>query len=111
MVVLKECQLVVGDKDKSETASGLWDREAMGEWELIPIVVIEVEALFVLLEVLHEGGPVLYDVVMFMAINIHTILPLPISPSQPVHPMMSCALRNGGLVDAHKPELILHLRP
>ena len=69
------------------------------------------EASFVLLEVLHEGGPVLYDVVTFMAINMHTVLLLPILPSQPVHPTMSHALGNGGLVDARKPELILHLRP
>ena len=101
----------MGDEDKSETASGLWDREAMGERELIPVVVIEVEASFVLLEALHKGGPVLYNVITFMAINIHTVLPLPISPSQPVHPTMSRAHGNGGLVDARKPESILHLRP
>ena len=33
----------MGDKDKSEMASSLRDREAMGERELIPVVVIEVE--------------------------------------------------------------------
>ena len=70
------------DEDKLEMASSLWHRKAMGGWEFNAIVVPEVEVLFILLETLHEGLPVLHDICMFMAIDVHTVYLLPIPPPQ-----------------------------
>ena len=69
-------------EDESKTASGLGDMKAMGGREFLPIVIPEVEAVFVLLETLHKGGSILHNVFALMTINIHTVFLSPIPPSQ-----------------------------
>ena len=73
----------MGDENKSEMASSPGHREAMGAGELVPVFVPEVETSFILLEALNESIPILHNVFVFVAINVHTIFLLPILlPSQ-----------------------------
>lgn len=69
-------------KDKLKMASSLGHMKATGRWELHPIVIPEVKTLFILLKMIHKHGPVLHNVFAFMAIDVHTILLLPVLPSQ-----------------------------
>jgi hypothetical protein len=95
------------DKDKSESANCPGYRKARGGGELLPIIIPEVKALFILLEMLNKGIPVLNNVFMFVTINIHTILLPPIPPSQPFQPTMCHVLRNSGLFDTCKLEPVV----
>jgi hypothetical protein len=69
-------------ENESETVISLRNREGKRGGELLPIVVPELETMFVLLEALHESVPVQHDVFTFVAINVHTGFLLPIFPAQ-----------------------------
>ena len=80
-VILEEYRLVVGDEDE-------WKR--MGMWKQISVVVPNLELRFVIHPSINKGISIGHNINSFMAIKIHPVLPLSISPLQFGKPPMSC---------------------
>jgi len=72
----------------------LGDRKSGGCRKNISIVVINDEALFVLLPAFDKPLPIFHHMLMLMTINIHPFLVLLIPPAQLVQPPLCCSYVN-----------------
>jgi len=87
----------MGDKDEAESPHGTRDRESIWQWKWVPIIVPQMEALFILLPPLNKSLVIFDNVFAFMPIHIHALLGLAILPLKSGEPVTSCALTNSWL--------------
>jgi len=80
LVVLIESQLVVCDGD--ELKARVWDQKAIWPQELVAIIVLFMEVMFIFFPAADELMMILHNIVPFMAINIHAIFCLLILPAK-----------------------------
>ena len=78
-------------QDEAEAAMSLWDWEAIGTWELVPVIIPKMETALVLAKSCHKHMPILNHILSFMPIQIHTVLVSPILPSKLAQPAMGCS--------------------
>ena len=94
LIILKENRFIMCYEDEAEMASSpvsLWHGETRGTWEFVPIIVPNMEALFILAESFDKFALVFHDVFTFVPINIHPILLLSILPPELGQPVVCCA--------------------
>jgi hypothetical protein len=76
LVILIKHRFIMCYEDEAETTRcfvSLWHSKGRQVWELVPIVVPNMEALLVLAESFNKFLSVVHNVDLFVAINIHSV--------------------------------------
>lgn len=100
-VVLKESGFIVGDKNERKGVG----RARQG----ISVIIPKLESCFVFRPSINKGLSIGHHIFSFMAVEIHSICFLPISPLQLGKPPVCRRLRNTGFVDPQLSKDCLHL--
>ena len=91
-IILKECGFVVGDKDEA-TQIGCMRKE-------ISVIIPNLESCFVFRPSMHKRVSIGHNVILFMFINIHTILYFAVAPLHLYEPPLCCRQWNPRLVNS-----------
>ena len=80
LIILIESGLIMCDRDELKATA--WDLKAIWPQELVAIIVLFMEVMFIFFLAADELMMILHNIIPFMAINIHAIFCLLILPAK-----------------------------